>query len=122
MKLVFKYDNTKLGENDSIQYQYSLQDKDDSQTYCISTLIAQRLDADKNTILVSGTRNSLKIWNICEDTSKKNLIKHLKMCQTINLNTEAKSSDSESEIEDNEEDIKDEAAETTPPKKSCLIQ
>jgi hypothetical protein len=47
------------------------------------------------------------------------------MCQTINLNTEVKSSDSESEIEDNEEELKDEAAlddETTPPKKSCLIQ
>ena len=114
--------------NEDFTYQYTLHDKEDSQTYCISTLAAQ--NSTKDIVLVSGASKSFKIWKLCEDNSKKYRIKMLKMSQKVHLNTEVLSSDAESDNDEqgvNERHLPSENQETdqhnvSTSKKYCTIQ
>jgi len=88
--------------------------------------VAQRSNATRSSILVSGTRDSLKIWKIYEDNSQINQIKLLRMCSTT-LNDVSSDPESDPEYEDNEEGLKDAEDDLTleketPTKKSCLLQ
>jgi WD40 repeat protein len=117
----------------SFEYQYSLQDnegKDETQTYCFSTLAAKKLSSHE-TVIVSGSRRSFKIWAISEDNSKAHPAKIMKMSQNASLTSNIDRSDNEeeetdeSDDENEEEEVEEEEEEkedSSPKKSNCLIQ